>query len=159
MDLSTLIKNATKGANSRGHLIGNWNIYHSERNSVANSKCILCGLELQCNSNPLPNQIDISGNALALNCAINGLPNLDLMEFESLASLWGILNTRKRFVANRLFGDKDGKIVAMKELANYIANKITALDLRESGRMTEATIYDSIASGIYNCLPQFAKWR
>lgn len=68
--LSELKREATESAEWRGHKIV-WSApYHSERTSVQNATCCDCGAEVQINTNPLPNGIDIGGTAVALNCPI-----------------------------------------------------------------------------------------
>ena len=66
--LDQLQKQAESACNNRGHQLGKWEIYHGERNSLANNACVRCGKEVQCNTLPLPNGIDIGGEALALGC-------------------------------------------------------------------------------------------
>lgn len=67
--LDTLQREAEAAAKRRGHKLGKWNIYHGESRSLANNEC-KCGAWVQCNTKPMPNQIDIGGNALALNCPV-----------------------------------------------------------------------------------------
>jgi hypothetical protein len=66
--LDQLQQEATECCERRGHKLGKWNIFHGESRSLANNECTVCGAEVQCNSRPMPNQIEIGGDALALNC-------------------------------------------------------------------------------------------
>ena len=66
--LYTLQLKAETACQRRGHKLGKWAIYHGESRSLANNECVVCGMEVQCNSKPLPNGIDIGGQALAVNC-------------------------------------------------------------------------------------------
>lgn len=67
-DLLNLRREAETVARARGHRLGNWQTYHGESRSLANNECQECGMGVQCNSKPLPNQIDLGGEVLALNC-------------------------------------------------------------------------------------------
>jgi hypothetical protein len=59
---------ATKAARYRGHTLDRWNTYHGESRSLSNNECIRCGAWVQCNTKPLPNEIDIGGTAVAIGC-------------------------------------------------------------------------------------------
>ena len=62
-----LIKEATDAAIFRGHdLMRHWK-YHSGGH-IGINMCHKCGKEVQINDRPLPNEIDVSGEAVALNC-------------------------------------------------------------------------------------------
>ena len=71
--LTTLKARALKSTRYRGHRIHWTPPYHSERTSVQNGVCTRCGMEVQINVNPLPNGIDIGGEAVALNCNKEGV--------------------------------------------------------------------------------------
>lgn len=60
-----LAKEALSACTFRGHKMGRFDHY-CERSAVA--KCKLCRMEVHINAKPLPNEIDISGEAVALNC-------------------------------------------------------------------------------------------
>ena len=66
--LDKLQQRATEACNSRGHKLGKWDIRNGESRSLATNECTECGAWVQCNTKPLPNGIDVAGNALALNC-------------------------------------------------------------------------------------------
>ncbi len=51
-----------------------------------------------------------------------------------------------------------GTVRALKDCANYAANKGTAMQCRERGDTTTALMYERIADKIYNSLPSYAKW-
>ena len=67
-----LKREARHSATFRGHNLGNWvndvyfyNIKEQIR-SMAICKC--CGMEVHINTRPLPNDIDVGGEAVALTC-------------------------------------------------------------------------------------------
>jgi hypothetical protein len=66
--LLKLRKEAEIACKFRGHKLGKWATYHRESRSLANNACKVCEDWVQCNSNPAPNDIDIGGPAVALNC-------------------------------------------------------------------------------------------
>lgn len=66
--LQDLIKAAEESIKFRGHKLAKWQIYHGEGKSLANYECPVCGKGAQCNTRPLPNDIDIGGEAVALGC-------------------------------------------------------------------------------------------
>ena len=70
MDLSQLRTEADTSARFRGHIIDWVTPWHGEGRSLQNGSCRGCGMEVQINSKPLPNQIDIGGEAVALNCCV-----------------------------------------------------------------------------------------
>jgi hypothetical protein len=68
--LQSLRREAAQGTNFRGHRM-RWSLYHGEGRSLYNGTCTRCGGWVQCNTNPLPNGIDIGGSAVALTCPIS----------------------------------------------------------------------------------------
>ena len=58
---------AQNGAILRGHVLGEW-IQHSRKHRIHISNCVYCNMQVAINTNPLPNEIDIGGEAIALNC-------------------------------------------------------------------------------------------
>ncbi len=64
-----LMRSAEKSAKLRGHTLGLWDI-HTEGgwNRGADAMCDLCGMEVSVRPTPAPNDIDISGEAVALDC-------------------------------------------------------------------------------------------
>ncbi len=62
-----LVSSARESSMRRGHRMGTFT-YLTRGNAI--SKCIDCDAEVQVLSNPAPNQIDIGGTSVALNCPI-----------------------------------------------------------------------------------------
>lgn len=75
----------------------------------------------------------------------------DLMEFWQRYA--GGAHYRELFPA----GGK-GSILATADLANYAANKATAMRLRARGNIREAIIYENICDRIYSKLPDTARF-
>jgi hypothetical protein len=48
-------------------MIGQWT-EHSYKPTILHNACIHCGMDVSINARPLPNEIDIGGEAVALNC-------------------------------------------------------------------------------------------
>lgn len=48
--------------------------------------------------------------------------------------------------------------VATRDLANYAANKATAMACRRRGDIDTASWYECICENIYSKLPEFARW-
>ena len=66
---------ATESATARGHKMGRWKNFGKTRNlktvkqiKSSISKCVVCAKEVQVIKSPLPNEINIGGEAVALNC-------------------------------------------------------------------------------------------
>ena len=66
--LGELKKEATETAICRGHAIVWSSPIHGERTSIQRGECSNCGAGVQINMNPLPNDIDIGGVAIAVYC-------------------------------------------------------------------------------------------
>lgn len=67
--LIELITSAEQSTKFREHVLSrDWKLYPSLNRLVAENKCIYCNREVRVNTNPLPNDIDISGEAIALTC-------------------------------------------------------------------------------------------
>ena len=65
--LLQLKREATEACKQREHVMYRWfNFNLSE--GIARSACVLCGKQVQVNTNPAPNDIEIGGEAVALNC-------------------------------------------------------------------------------------------
>jgi len=78
--LSELRNEATRAAEYyRGHQLGEWIIGRYQ--ASAHAKCKLCGRTVTINTHPAPNQIDIAGEAVALDCP--GIPGDVAREVES----------------------------------------------------------------------------
>jgi len=68
-NLSELRTEAEESTGFRQHPELNWSApWHGERASIQHGSCDTCGLEVQICTNPMPNGIDIGGEAVALNC-------------------------------------------------------------------------------------------
>jgi hypothetical protein len=63
---------ALRSANERGHKIGkitnNYVKKHGKQADTSIGKCVACGMEFVVTTNPAPNDIEIGGEAVALNC-------------------------------------------------------------------------------------------
>ena len=66
--LNTLRKEAAAAAHFRGHKRLSW---MSHACHEITGTCTTCGAEVQCLVYPLPNEIDIGGEAVALTCPAN----------------------------------------------------------------------------------------
>ena len=56
---------ALESCNFRGHEMGEWHDFSYDQSSC---ECLNCNKGVWIIINPLPNEIDISGEAVALNC-------------------------------------------------------------------------------------------
>ena len=70
--LSLLKIKAENYCNSRGHKM-QWEPFfesftYKHNNQAARATCQNCGMHVACNSHPAPNDINIGGEAVALNC-------------------------------------------------------------------------------------------
>jgi hypothetical protein len=66
-----LKREAANSTRFRNHVLGPWsepNSYWFPDKIVSSAKCIRCGMEVSINTKPQPNDIDISGEAVALTC-------------------------------------------------------------------------------------------
>lgn len=64
--LDRLIKEAREAAEWRGHKIPRFT--HSNSMARAYTGCLLCGKRVYADADPLPNGIEIGGNAVAVDC-------------------------------------------------------------------------------------------
>lgn len=64
--LEYLVSSADESAMWRGHAMI-WTEIRADK-GIANGHCVVCGAQVQCLLNPAPNQIDIAGSAVAINC-------------------------------------------------------------------------------------------
>lgn len=67
-DLGTLRKEAEQAIQFRGHHIVWMSPWHGENRSTQEGICQRCNKTVFINTNPLPNDIDIGGEAVALCC-------------------------------------------------------------------------------------------
>jgi hypothetical protein len=63
-----LKKSALESCNFRGHKMGIFGFTLKQRGMIGGSTCKKCGKMVFLNTNPLPNEIEISGEAVALHC-------------------------------------------------------------------------------------------
>lgn len=68
MEIKALRTKAEQTAHTRGHSI----LWHEKHSFVTRTiqfgQCIFCGMEVSVNTNPASNEIDIGGEAVAVNC-------------------------------------------------------------------------------------------
>jgi len=70
-----LIKEAKESCKFRGHQMKPFSHKYAKWSS---SKCKICGMFCHVNADPLPNEIDISGEAVALHCECNDEAELNM---------------------------------------------------------------------------------
>lgn len=85
------------------------------------------------------------------------VPNFNGMDYESLLAFWATHQRGRGYKEFFPHGGKGSKRVT-NDLANYAANKATAMKLRESGEIQRALVYESIAENIYKSFPSVVKW-
>jgi hypothetical protein len=67
--------------------------------------------------------------------------------------------SRARTSGMQLFPERPkGYVAATRALANYAANKSTAMRCRAKGEVQTAIMYEEICERIYKHLPEFARW-
>lgn len=66
--LDALKKFAKQSAIFRGHKLSRWSMYGGYRKDLYTAHCTKCGKGVWVNVTPLPNDINIGGEAIALNC-------------------------------------------------------------------------------------------
>lgn len=67
--LERLVAEAERTCTDRGHGI-EWHRINAY-DGIAEGSCVRCGKTVRCLSRPAPNQIDVGGEAVALNCEGN----------------------------------------------------------------------------------------
>lgn len=60
---------ALDACEARGHLMHAFRPNEWRRSSCSSACCARCGRSVQVNAKPAPNEIDIGGEAVALNCS------------------------------------------------------------------------------------------
>lgn len=91
--------------------------------------------------------------------AAGGGPNLDGMDAGDLMQFWSKFHHAGPKLASELFPDRPrGYVKAAHALANYAANKATAMKCRKDGKIAEAQMYEGICGRIYEELREFARW-
>lgn len=94
MGLQQLKNEATLSTTFRGHHLGEWQDVVDERGSL--NECLECGKKVCVVVKPLPNEIDIGGEAVALSCTDQSkdtflVPYLGIKSSYKLAmETWGI---------------------------------------------------------------------
>ena len=69
VELVRLINEAKQSIQNRGHVIDDqWELYAHSYRLTAYIECVRCSKGVQVNTAPMPNQIDIGGEAVALGC-------------------------------------------------------------------------------------------
>lgn len=87
------------------------------------------------------------------------IPNFDAMDKDELMGFWFKYQHATRVQAEELIGDRRrGFTVVVKQLANYAANKGTAVACRLKGDIQAALVYESICDSIYEALPGDIQW-
>lgn len=61
-------------------------------------------------------------------------------------------------VANQWFPNTKGKFELVRNMRNYLWNKLTAMDLRIAGNIQKALEYEAICDRIYNEFPMEVRW-
>ncbi len=69
--LRRLKNEARESAYSREHPLGN---FQTDDATTATAECPECGAYVQVRTDPRPNEIEIGGNAVAVNCVKRGRP-------------------------------------------------------------------------------------
>ena len=67
-NLGTLRREAGAAARARGHSLAWAAPWHGEYSSIQRGTCTVCGAEVDVTTRPMPNEIDIGGEAVATNC-------------------------------------------------------------------------------------------
>ena len=70
MTLETLKRKGRVAAQARDHHLGNF--MRNQDGTAASAHCQHCNRWVHVNTHPLPNEIDIGGDAVALNCTGHG---------------------------------------------------------------------------------------
>lgn len=89
----------------------------------------------------------------------NNVPNFDAMTKDELMSFWFKYSRASRSEAAELVGHRrPGFTIAVRQLANYAANKGAAASCRLQGNIQGALCYENICDSIYDALPQDVRW-
>jgi hypothetical protein len=85
------------------------------------------------------------------------MENLDCLPQSELMEFWQTHQGGRKY--RLIFPDGGtGTMRAVADLANYAANKATAMACRERGQIQTAMQYESICDSIYAGLPDDCKW-
>lgn len=87
------------------------------------------------------------------------VPNFDAMTIDELRAFWREFDSNRTTTARKIFpyGNK-GYVRAVKDMANYAINKLTAMKCRQRGDIVNAQAYEDVCDKIYEGLPEYAKW-
>jgi len=66
--LNALRERAEEACRSRNHTVRWMAPHHGEHRSYQNAECVDCGASVTVNTCPMPNEIDIGGDAVVVNC-------------------------------------------------------------------------------------------
>lgn len=66
--MNKLKQEALQSTKFRGHVMNEWEEGTHTWSDYARCECIKCGMDVQVETTPAPNSIDIGGTALALSC-------------------------------------------------------------------------------------------
>lgn len=72
--LNTLRAQAEMSAIWRGHSLRWLAPHHGEARSYQNGECVRCGASVTVNTHPMPNEIDVGGDAVAVGCGAAYVP-------------------------------------------------------------------------------------
>lgn len=87
----------------------------------------------------------------------SNVPNLDCVPRSELMEFWSIHQQGRKY--RLVFPDGGrGTMRAVADLANYAANKATAISCRERGDIQTAQYYEAVCELIYSRLPSNVKW-
>jgi flagellar biosynthesis GTPase FlhF len=86
----------------------------------------------------------------------NLIPNLDATSQADLLIFWHRHQGGRAAYLIGLSGS--GMRTTTAKLANYAANKATAMSLRLAGKISAAMTYERICEDIYETLPNEVKW-
>jgi hypothetical protein len=67
-------------------------------------------------------------------------------------------NGQRPAVAKRWFSGVAGQFKLVRDIRNYLWNKVTAMTCREEGKIAEALMYEDICDKIYKQLPHKIRW-
>lgn len=88
-----------------------------------------------------------------------GAPNLDAQTGEDLMDFWACVRFGPVRMARLLFPERPkGYVTATERLAAYASNKSPAMSCRARGELQGAECYESICEGLYERLPEWARW-
>lgn len=65
--LMALQLDALESATFRGHKMGRF--HNNKKNTASYANCVVCNKQVDVNTKPLPNDIEIGGEAVALGCS------------------------------------------------------------------------------------------